>query len=84
MKNVTVTMPDDVAQWARVHAAKQGMSVSRMISKVVERLMRESETYDVAMHRYLSRERGELGGAAGYPGREQLHDRGEATWGRER
>lgn len=84
MKNVTVSMDEDVARWARVHAAKQGQSVSRMIGELVERMMRETEAYDATMQQFLSRTRGGLGGRAGYPTREAVHDRGSATWGRPR
>ncbi|MFT4234317.1 MAG: DUF6364 family protein [Microbacterium sp.] len=31
MKNITVSVPDDVYQRARVHAAENGTSVSRMV-----------------------------------------------------
>jgi hypothetical protein len=31
MKNVTITLDETVAQWARVEAAKAGMSLSRWI-----------------------------------------------------
>jgi hypothetical protein len=75
-------MPEDVAQWVRVHAARHGMSVSRMISSLVEHLMQESQGYEAAMRRYLSRKRGRLGGTR--PQREELYDRGNATWARKR
>jgi len=84
MKNVTVTMPEEVARWARIHAARQGKSVSRMIGELVERLMEEDEAYEATMQRYLSRERGALGGAQGYPTRDAIHDRGSGSWGRRR
>jgi len=34
MKNVTITLDEETAAWARVHAAKQNMSVSRMIGEM--------------------------------------------------
>jgi hypothetical protein len=78
MKNVTISMQDHVAQWARVHAARQGKSVSRMIGELLEQLMQEMEAYDTTMTRYLTRERGPLGGSDGYPSRDQLHERNDA------
>lgn len=35
MKNVTVTMADDVARWVRVEAATRGLSVSRLLGEYV-------------------------------------------------
>ncbi|MCX5495193.1 hypothetical protein OSH11_10790 [Kaistia dalseonensis] len=40
MKNVTITLDETVAQWARVEAAKAGMSLSRWIGM---RLSRERD-----------------------------------------
>ena len=77
-------MADDVAQWVRVHAAKQGRSVSRLIGEMVEDEMRETEAYEAAMNQYLSRQRAPLGGHGQYPSRKQLHDRGANSWARER
>jgi hypothetical protein len=37
MKNVTITLPDDLVRRARVEAAKADKSLSRWISKMVER-----------------------------------------------
>lgn len=85
MKNVTVSMDEEVAQWARVHAAKQGKSVSRMIGELVERHRREQEGYEIAMRRFLSRERGAIGGGTRErPSRDELHDRGRGSWASER
>ena len=84
MKNVTVSMSEEVARWARVHAARRGMSVSRMIGQLVEELMHQTEGYEAAMERHLTRERGSLGGRAGYPDRDELYDRGADGWGRPR
>lgn len=37
MKNVTVTLDEDLAHWARVWAAQQGRSLSRALAAVLER-----------------------------------------------
>ena len=36
MKNVTVTLDEDLAAWARVEAARQGKSLSRYLSDVLK------------------------------------------------
>ena len=35
MKNVTITLPDDLAQWAKVEAAKEGKSLSRHLADML-------------------------------------------------
>ena len=36
MKNVTITLDEDLAKWARVQAAMQSKSLSRMIAEILE------------------------------------------------
>jgi len=38
MKNITVSVPDDVYQRARVHAAEQGRSVSALVAEYLTSL----------------------------------------------
>ena len=42
MKNVTISMKDDVLSELRVEAAKSGKSVSRFVADLVESSMRQS------------------------------------------
>lgn len=49
MKNVTITMDDAVADWARVEAAKRNTSVSRLVGEMLAEKMRHDDAYDVAM-----------------------------------
>ena len=37
MKNVTVTMDDEVADWARLEAARRNTSVSRLVGEMLDR-----------------------------------------------
>ena len=39
MKNITVTLDEKTAAWARVHAAKQGKSVSRLLGELLQQHM---------------------------------------------
>jgi hypothetical protein len=76
MKNVTITLDEEVAAWARVHAARQDMSVSRMIGEMLEQRMQESAEYEESMRRFLARKPIKVSrGRARYPTREALHDR---------
>ena len=36
LRNVTVTLEDDVAQWARIEAARQDTSVSRLLGELLK------------------------------------------------
>ena len=54
IKNVTITLEDDVAQWARIWAAKQNSSVSKLLGNVLKEKMAQEERYEIAMRQYLS------------------------------
>jgi hypothetical protein len=75
MKNVTISLDDETASWARLHAARQGKSVSRMVSELLHDHMRDSRQYAEAMRRYLSRPPVRLRTRGSYPRREDLHER---------
>jgi hypothetical protein len=76
MKNVTVTLEEDVARWARIWAAEHDTSVSRFLGSILKERMMKDRGYESAMSRYLAREptplkkRGQP-----YPSRAELHDR---------
>ena len=53
MKNVTITMEDHVADWARVEAAKQNLSLSRMLGQILAEKMQHNDAYAAAARRAL-------------------------------
>ena len=57
MKNVTVTMEDQVADWARMEAARRNTSVSRLIGEMLADKMRHDDSYERAMREWLDRPR---------------------------
>jgi hypothetical protein len=77
MKNITVTLDEKTAAWARVHAAKRNMSLSRFLGEVLHEKMGESREYEEAMRRWLSRKPRTVNLSDGqpYPKREELYDR---------
>jgi plasmid stability protein len=76
MKNVTITLDEQTAAWARVYAAQHGKSVSRLIGEMLRERMQERRAYDEAMQCYLGKQPVRLkSGNAGYPKREELYDR---------
>ncbi len=78
MKNITVTLDEETATWARVYAAQQNKSLSRFLGELLHSKMHESHAYEDAMQRFLSRKPFPLGSeATPYPKREELYDRGK-------
>ena len=76
MKNVTITLPEDVALWLRVKAAENDRSISRWIADLLEKMRRQEDQYDVAMQRYLALKPRRIDWPGGRrPTREELHDR---------
>ena len=78
MKNVTITLPEDLARWLRVRAAENDRSVSEWLAELIEGVRRREDGYDAAMERFLERARAprKLKWIEGRrPSREELHDR---------
>jgi hypothetical protein len=45
MKNITITLEDNVAKWARVLAAKKNTSVSKLLGKILKEEMTQEQGY---------------------------------------
>lgn len=75
MRNLTVTVDEEVARWARVWAAERGTSVSRLVGMLLRTRMHEEQGYTAAMNEYLSAAPMPLSGGRRYPSRDELHDR---------
>jgi hypothetical protein len=76
LRNVTITLDESAARWARVRAAEQGKSLSRFMADLLSEKMTQDPEYRAAYERFLSvkpvrlREPGEK-----LPTREELYDR---------
>jgi hypothetical protein len=76
MKNVTISLNETVARWARVKAAEQDKSLSRFLADLLEARMKQESDYEAARKRFASvkpvrlREPGEK-----LPSRDELYDR---------
>ncbi len=55
MRNVTITLDDETARWARIEAARNDTSVSRFVGAMLRERMDERTGYERAMRSYLSR-----------------------------
>lgn len=75
MKNMTITVDEEAARWARVWAAQHETSVSRMVGNMLRERMREEDAYGKAMESFLKRGPVKLKRQGGYPSREALHER---------
>jgi hypothetical protein len=76
MKNVTITLEEEVARWARIKAAERNTSVSRLVGELLKERMREEEDYHLAMLQYLAQPPQVLKKPeAALPCREELHER---------
>lgn len=74
LRNVTVTLEEDVARWARIEAAHKETSVSRYLGELLKERMLETGAYDDAMRRALAR-KPFLKTDGRYLSREEAHDR---------
>jgi hypothetical protein len=74
LRNVTVTLEEDVARWARIEAARQDTSVSRLLGELLKERMMAQNNYDRAMRRSLGR-KPFLRSDGRYLGRDEAHDR---------
>jgi hypothetical protein len=54
MKNVTITLTEEVARWVRIKAAENNTSVSRLVGDMLQVKMQVEESYGLAMEQYLA------------------------------
>ncbi len=76
MRNVPISLDDETADWARIEAARQDISVSRFVAGLLREQMDRDDRYEQAHRSYLAQQPGDLSsGSGGYPSREELHQR---------
>lgn len=76
MKNVTITLDEEVARWARIRAAERDTSLSRLVGEMLREKMLAESNYKTSMQNYLARSPRVLKKTGDkYPDREALHDR---------
>ena len=76
MKNVTITLPEDLTRWLRVRAAEDDRSVSRWVADLLARMRRQEDEYEVAMKRFPARKPWKMEWREGRrPTHEELYDR---------
>lgn len=76
MRNVTITLDEETARWARIQAAERDTSVSRLVGELLQERMIADRLYREAEERFFSLEPRPLGKKGErYPRREELYDR---------
>lgn len=79
MKNVTITLEEDVARWARVWAAEHDTSVSRILGETLKEKMQKEGSYLRSQASYFSRQAKPLKSQSEtYPKRDELYERYES------
>jgi hypothetical protein len=74
--NITLSIDPDLLREARILAAEEGTSVSRLLAGRLEELIRRHKAYDAAKRRALERLRkGYRLGWTAPPSRDALHER---------
>ncbi len=73
-RNITITLEEDIARWARIEAARRDTSISRLLAGILKERMLEEDAYQGAMRRVLAR-KPFLKTDGRYLSREEVHDR---------
>jgi hypothetical protein len=77
-QNITLSIPKDILVSIKVIAAKQGMSISRFMTRILEEIVSREEGYEAARRRHLITLDNKLNlgtnGALSWT-REELHER---------
>lgn len=74
LRNVTVTLEEQVAQWARIEAARNETSVSRLLGAILKERMIQNDEYESARRRALESKPFPKSDGV-YLSREEAHDR---------
>ena len=76
MKNVTITVEEDVLRWARHQAAEKGSSVSKLVGRMLESEMRRNSSYWKAFEEWKNIKPIPGVDASKRMSREEVHERG--------
>jgi len=74
LRNITITLEESLARWARIEAARSDTSVSRFLAEILKERMMQKNNYEAAKRRALAR-KPFLKTDGRYLSREQAHDR---------
>ncbi|MGH8264597.1 MAG: hypothetical protein ACRET4_14045 [Steroidobacteraceae bacterium] len=72
MKNITITLEEQVASWARIEAAREGKSLSRFVSEMLSERRSRATSQREVLEKFLNAP-DFPGIAADLPSREELY-----------
>jgi hypothetical protein len=75
MTTVTITLEEEVSQWAHQWAKTHSASLSQLIGELLQQRMFKEPDYDHAMKQYLWQSPGSLKKGGNYPSQEEHDDR---------
>lgn len=75
-RNITIALDENLARWARIKAAENDTSVSRLLAEQLEKQMVRESEYERAQQRFLNKPGQRLRSQnTPYPQRDSLHER---------
>jgi hypothetical protein len=74
LRNVTITLDDEVARWARAKAAEEDTPVLRLVGDVLRGMMQQHQRIEHARREFRQRGTSVISDGP-YHRREDLHDR---------
>lgn len=75
LRNVTITLEEDVARWVRIRAAEEDTSVARLVGRLVKERMTAEDRYRLAMREHFAQKPAALKKRGRYPTRDEVHER---------
>lgn len=75
MKNITICLREETAEWIRVYAARHQTSVSKYVGELLDQKMEQELGYETAMEQFLSAQPQRLKDSGRYPSRDEVHER---------
>jgi hypothetical protein len=74
LRNITITLEENLARWVRIEAARSNTSVSGFLANLLKERMARMDDYEAAKRRSFAR-KPFLDTDGRYLSREQTHDR---------
>ena len=74
LRNITITLEESLARWARIEAAREDTSLSQFLAELLRQRMRDLDSYEQSMRRALARKPFPATDGR-YPKREEIYDR---------
>lgn len=75
MKNITISVREETAEWIRVYAARHQTSVSKYVGELLDQKMEQELGYEAAMEQFFSARPRRLKDSGRYPRRDEVHER---------